>query len=219
VLTELALLHQFPRCSASWRVRWALAIKGIPFTPTDVDILRNEHHEDDHRAKNPLTHVPALFIDGRWLAESVAILEYLEETRPEPALYPKDPWVRARVRQVVELVHAGIQPLQILVTQRRHSSDVEEQRAWVRFFNERGLAACEALLGTIASEIPGDGRFAVGDRLTAADLFLVPQLATSRSFGVDLTGFPRILAAESAALATEHARGALPESQAQPRPS
>ena len=206
-------LHHFARCSASWRVRWALAIKGIPFTSVIVDILRGEHQTDEHRAKNPLTHVPALGIDGRWLAESVAILEYLEETRPEPALYPKDPWARARVRQVIELVHAGIQPLQILVTQRRHSSDPDEQRAWVRFFNERGLTACEALLGTIASEIPNDGRFAVGETLTAADLFLVPQLATSRSFGVDLTRWPRILAAEAAALGTDHARGALPENQ------
>jgi maleylacetoacetate isomerase len=207
------ILHQFTRCSASWRVRWALAIKQIPFTSVTVDILRGEHQQDSHRAKNPLGHVPALFLDGRWLAESVAILEYLEDTRPEPALYPAEPWARARVRQVVELVNAGIQPLQILVTQRRHSSEPEEQRAWVRFFNERGLAACEALLGTIASELPGDGRFAVGATLTAADVFLVPQLATSRSFGVDLSKFPRILAAEAAALATEHARGALPEQQ------
>jgi maleylpyruvate isomerase len=207
------ILRQFARCSASWRVRWALAIKGIPFQSVIVDILRGEHQKDEHSAKNPLTHVPALFLDQRWLAESVAIFEYLEETRPEPALYPKDPWARARVRQVVELVNAGIQPLQILVTQRRHSSDLEEQRAWVRFFNDRGLAACEALLAAIASEIPGSGGFAVGSTLTAADLFLVPQLATSRSFGVDLAGFPRILAAEAAALGTEHARGALPENQ------
>jgi maleylacetoacetate isomerase len=157
--------------------------------------------------------VPALFIDGRWLAESVAIIEYLEETRPEPALYPKDPWARARVRQVVELVNAGIQPLQNLVTLSRHSADAAEQKAWGHFFNERGLTALEQLLATIADEIPGDGRFAVGSALTAADLFVVPQVITARRFGVDLARFPRLLSAEAGALATEHARGALPENQ------
>jgi maleylacetoacetate isomerase len=207
------ILHHFWRSSASWRVRWALAIKGIPFTSVPVDIVHGEQLTDDHRAKNPIGHVPALFLDGRWLAESVAILEYLEETRPAPALYPKDPWHRARVRQVVELINAGIQPLQNLIVQAKVSADVEQQRAFARFFNERGLAACERLLDTIAAEIPGEGGFAVGSTLTAADLFLVPQVSTARRFGVDLAQFPRILAAEKAALATPHAAGALPENQ------
>jgi maleylacetoacetate isomerase len=207
------ILYQFWRSSASWRVRWALAVKGIPFTSVPVDIVHGEQVTDAHRARNPMTHVPALFIDGRSLAESVAIFEYLEETHPAPALYPKDRWARARVRQIVEIVNAAIQPLQNIVVQRRYSADEEEQKVWSRFFNERGLAACEALLTTVDDEIPGDKRFAVGSALTAADLFLVPQIATSRRFGIDLSRFPRLLAAESAALATEHATGALPANQ------
>jgi maleylacetoacetate isomerase len=207
------ILYQFWRSSASWRVRWALAIKGIPFTSVMVDILNGEQVGAEHKARNPMGHVPALFIDGRTLAESVAILEYLEETRPAAPLYPKDHGARARVRQLVEMVNAGIQPLQNLVVYKRHSSDPDEQKAWARFFNERGLAACEALLGTIADEIPGEGGFAVGGALTAADVFLVPQVATARRFGVDLARFPRLLAVEAAAMATEHARGALPENQ------
>jgi maleylacetoacetate isomerase len=228
------ILYQFWRSSASWRVRWALAVKRIPFRSVIVDILGGEQLSAEHRARNPMTHVPALFIphpaagpgagvEGRTLAESVAILEYLEETQPEPALYPKDPWARARVRQVVELVNSGIQPLQNLVTQARHSKDPEEQLAFARFFNERGLAAAEALLGTIAREIPvtmgpqaapsPSNGFAVGSSLTAADLFLVPQMATARRFHLDLDRYPRLLAAEAAALATEHAASALPERQ------
>jgi maleylacetoacetate isomerase len=206
-------LHHFWRSSASWRVRWALAIKGVPFESVMVDLLAGEQLSDDHRAKNPMKHVPALFLDGRWLAESVAILEYLEETRPEPALYPRDPWHRARARQVIELVNSGIQPLQNLVTLGRHSKDAAEQRAWGHFFNERGLAACEALLLSIDEEIPGDRRFALGGKLTAADLFVAPQVATARRFGVDLERFPRLRAAEAAAFATEHAAAALPENQ------
>ena len=205
------VLYQFWRSSASYRVRWALAVKGIPFTTVPVDLLKGEQATAEHRARNPMAHVPALWIDGRCLAESVAIFEYLEETRPTPALYPGDAWTRARVRQVVELVNSGIQPLQNIVTQRRHSPDAEEQKVWSRFFNERGLEACEALLGTIAGEIPGDGRFCVGSTLTAADLFVVPQVLTARRFGVDVARFPRLSAIEAAVMATEHAAGARPE--------
>jgi maleylacetoacetate isomerase len=206
-------LYQFWRSSASWRVRWALAIKGIAFDSVPVDIGSGEQLTPEHRARNPMGHVPALWIDGRVLAESVAILEYLEETRPASPLYPKDHGARARVRQVVELVNSGIQPLQNPVVYRRHSDDVDEQKAFARFFNERGLGACEALLVTIAGEIPAEGGFAVGGALTAADIFLVPQLSVARRFGVDLSGYPRLLAVEAAASATEHARGALPENQ------
>jgi maleylacetoacetate isomerase len=194
-------------------VRWALAIKGIPFTSVPVDILHGEQLTAEHRARNPMAHVPALWIDGRTLAESVAILEYLEETRRASPLYPKDPWARARVRQVVELVNAGVQPLQNLVVTARHSSDPEEQKAWIRYFNDRALASAEALLATIASEIPGAGGFAVGGALTAADIFLVPQIATARRYGVDIAGFPRLSAVEAAALGSEHASGALPDKQ------
>src|SRR5262245_2447065 len=206
------ILYHFWRSSASWRVRWALAIKGVAFTSRPVDILAGEQLTAEHRARSPIGHVPALVIDGHTLAESVAILEYLEETRPAPPLYPKDPLARARVRQLVETINAGIQPLQNLVVTRYYSPDAAVQKEWVRHFNERGLAAVEALLGTIAGEL-GPGRFAVGDALTAADLYLVPQAATARRYGVGMDRFPRVLAAERAALSTEHAGGALPENQ------
>lgn len=205
-------LYHFWRSSASWRVRWALSIKGIPYTSVPVDILAGEQRAGEHQARNPMGHVPALFIDGRTLAESVAILEYLEETRPEVPLYPKDPWARARVRQMVEIINSAIQPLQNLIVQGKHSQDPAEQKAFSVFFNERGLAAYEALLGVVAEE-HGQGRFSLGDTLTAADVFLIPQVATSRRFGVDLTKYTRILAIEAAALALPHAAAALPDNQ------
>lgn len=208
-----ATLYQYWRSSASWRVRWALAHKGIDFETVVVNILEGEQLTEAHRARNPIGHVPALVLDGHTFAESVAILEYLEETRPEPALYPKDAVGRARVRQLVELVNAGIQPLQNLVTMKRHSADLEEQKAWTRFFNERGLAAVERVLEGLAAEGRNVGTFAYGGSLTAADLLLVPQVFTARRFGVDLSSFPRTVAAEKAALATPHAAGALPEAQ------
>jgi len=212
-------LYQYWRSSASWRVRWALAIKGVSFESRAVNLRDGEQRSPEHRARNPIGHVPALVIDGRILVESVAIIEYLEETIPSPPLYPKDPFLRARVRQLVELCNAGVQPLQNLVALNKHSTDPAEQKAWGAFFNERGLAAYESWLHTIDGELESPGRFSVGDALTAADLFLVPQVYSARRFGVDVSKFPRVLAAEASALATEHAISALPESQADaPRP-
>jgi maleylacetoacetate isomerase len=207
------ILYQFWRSTPSWRVRWALGHKGIPFTSVPIDLERGEQLSAEHRERNPMAQVPALFIDGRTLAESVAILEYLEETRPSPPLYPKDHGARARVRQVVELVNSGIQPLQRPAVGARHSADAAEQMAFRKFFNERGLAALEALLGSIHAEIPGEGGFAVGAALTAADLAVVPQLHAARRFGVDVSAFPRVLAVEAAALATAGAESALPHNQ------
>ena len=211
--TEHYKLYSYWRSSASWRVRWALAHKGIAFDKVIVNLLKSEQRADEHRGRNPIGHVPALEVAaGRFLAESVAIIEWLEETHPEPRLYPTDPWAKARVRQVVELVNAGIQPLQNLVVLDKVSSDPEAKKAWAHDFNLRGISALEALLRAIDQEL-GEGRFAVGDALTAADLFVVPQVYSARRFGVDLSPFARVLRAEASALATPHAEGAKPESQ------
>ena len=206
-------LHHFWRSSASWRVRWALAIKGLPFESVAVDLLSGEQKSEAHRARNPIGHVPALvFEDGRALGESVAILEYLDDLVPAPPFYPRDPWKRARVRQLVETINAGVQPLQNLVVLARVSPEREGQQAWASFFIERGLRAYEELLGVVAGE-GASGPFSMGSELTAADLFLVPQMNVARRFKVDVSAFARCLTAEAAALATPHAAGALPESQ------
>jgi maleylacetoacetate isomerase len=206
------VLHHYALSSSSWRVRWALAVKGIEYESVHVDLRGGEQHREAHREKNPIGHVPALVVDGRALAESVAIIEWLEDFRPEPALYPKDPWERARVRQIVETVNAGIQPLQNTSVQERHSSDPAERRAFAAHFNARGLAAMEKLLVAIDQERGATGTFAYGDSLTAADLYLVPQVFYARRFDVDLSGLPRVLAAETAANATPHAAAARPAS-------
>ncbi len=205
-------LYQYWISSSSWRVRWALAVKGIAFDTVVIDLRAGAQHDEAHRARNPMGYVPTLEIDGHALGESVAILEYLEETVPSPPLYPKAPLARARVRQVVELVNSGVQPMQNLAVQQRHSAAPDEQRAFAHHFNERGMIALERLLAQIADEGLG-GRFCVGDELSAADLFLVPQVASARRFGVDLARTPRVLAVEAAALATPHAAAARPENQ------
>lgn len=204
-------LYHFWLSSASWRVRWALAVKGVAFESVMVNIRGGEQHGDAHRARSPLGLVPALTVDGRTLAESVAIIEWLEETVPEPPLFPRDPWALARVRQVVELVNASVQPLQNLAVIGFHSTDPEQQKRFAHHFNQRGMKALERLLALTEGEF--GGRFSVGDSLTAADLFVVPQASAARRFGVDLAPFSRVRAVEAAALATPHAEGAKPEHQ------
>jgi maleylacetoacetate isomerase len=206
------LLYQFWRSSASWRVRWALLVKGIPFDVYTVDLLSGEHLAGAHRTRSPIGTVPALQLGDRFLTESVAIVELLEQLVPAPPLYPHDPWLRARVRQVVELINSEIQPLQAPSVRDEARGDQAGRAEWVRRFNQRGLAGVEQLLRTIDAE-QGPGTFAVGGALTAADLFLVPQLEHARRFEVDLSAFPRLLAAERAALASEHGAAARPELQ------
>ncbi|MBL8719505.1 MAG: maleylacetoacetate isomerase [Myxococcales bacterium] len=210
------VLHHYWRSSSSWRVRWALAHKGLAWDGVAVDLLAGAQRDEVYVAeRSPAGLVPCLVVDGRPLTESVAIVELLEELAPTPSLYPAEPFARARVRQLVELVNAGTQPIQNLSVLRHVSSlvqgvDADVQRAWARHFIERGLAAVERDLGLVAREGLG-GRFAVGDALTAADLYLVPQLYNARRFGVDLASFPRLLAAEAAALDTDAARASHPD--------
>ncbi len=205
------LLHHYWRSSSSWRVRWALAYKGIPYEGHAVNLLAGAQSEASYVAnKSPMGYVPCLEVDGRPLSESVAIFELLEELAPEPALYPRDAWGRARVRQLVEFVNAGTQPLQNLVVNRHHSSDPDAQKAWARHWIGRGLAALERELLLIHDEGLG-GRHAVGDALTAADLFIAPQLYNARRFEVDLGPFPRVCAVEQAALATPSAQASHPD--------
>ncbi len=211
---ERCTLYHYWRSSASWRVRWALAIKGIAFDSVAIDIVRGEQSTAAHQRRNPMGRVPALVLaDGRSLGESVAILEWLDETIPAPALYPRDPWQRARTRQLVETINAAMQPLQNNSVLGRLSPESAVQRAWGAHFNELGLGAYEALLAQIAAEGGGNGPFSIGDGLTAADIFLVPQLYGARRFGVDVSRFPRVLAAEAAARATAHAEASRPENQ------
>jgi maleylacetoacetate isomerase len=213
---ERCTFYHYWRSSASWRVRWALQIKGIAFDSVGVDLVHGEQSTAAHQARNPMGRVPALVLaDGRSLGESVAILEWLDETipAPAPALYPKDPWQRARTRQLVEIINASVQPLQNISVLRRLSPESPVQRAWAAHYNELGLGAYEALLAQIAAEGGGNGPFSIGDELTAADIFLVPQVYSARRFDVDVSRFPRVLAAEAAARATPFAEAARPENQ------
>lgn len=207
------VLYTYWRSSCSHRVRIALAHKKLAWEPAFVNLLDGSQTKPEYHAKNPTGYVPALLVDGQILGESIAILEYLEEAHPEPALLPKGALDRARVRWIVEAIASGIQPLQNLnVLKRIGGDDRAAQVAFARHYNERGLAAVEEILAR--NEASGvRGPFAYGDAFGMADVVLVPQVAAARRFEVDVARFPRVLRASEAASALDCVKAAAPEAQ------
>lgn len=193
------ILYDYWRSSSAWRVRIALNLKAIAFERRVVNLLKDssEQYGADFLALNPLAQVPVLIPHpgARPLAQSMAIIAYLEEQHPTPPLLPADPWLRARARQLAEMVNAGIQPLQNLPTTERVRALGADPTEWAAYFNARGLAALE----TAAADTVGT--FLVGDVPTLADIYLVPQLYAARRFAVDLQRYPTLLRVEAACAA------------------
>jgi maleylacetoacetate isomerase len=156
-----------------------------------VNLLTDEQSSADHKTRSPTGYVPCLVVDGVAYVESVAIVELLEERFPSPPLYPADAHARARVRAFVEIINSGIQPLQNRHVTQFLSSEAEVQERWLRHFVARGLAALEGVMESQEKE-GVRGRYAYGDTVTAADVFLVPQVVSARRFKIDLTPFARV---------------------------
>lgn len=184
-----ARLYSYWRSSASWRVRIGLQLKGIAYEYRPVHLVQNggEQHAEAYVSVNPNKLLPSLEIDGHVLSESLAILEYLDETRPEPPILPATPIARATARRVAESVNAGIQPIQNLrVLQYIGNEFGGDKVAWGRHWITVGFDAIEQVLASCA------GEYAVGDAPSIADLCLVPQVYNARRFGVDMDRYPTI---------------------------
>lgn len=181
------VLYQAPTSSASWRVRIALALKGLAWTSVWIDLRSEDHRQGPYREINPLEQVPCLEIDGLRLTQSAAIVEYLEETRPNPPLLPDAPIERARVREIAQALNSTLQPvLQRAVRgQLRHRFGATDEAVgrWVNYWTERYMPGLEQLLRR------SSGRYCVGDRITAADVFLYPHMEKLATFGIDATLF------------------------------
>jgi maleylpyruvate isomerase len=206
------VLHNYWRSSASHRVRIGLGLKQLAYDYVAVNIVHGEQFADDYRARNPIAQVPTLEItedDGttRTLTQSIAILEYLEDRWLEPAILPRDPFLRARARALAEIINAGIQPLQNLTTFKRVRALGGDEAEWVRPFMADGLAAFARAAEDIA------GAFCVGDEPSIADCCLVPQLLAARRFQVDLTHHERLLGIEARCLALPAFADAMPHHQ------
>jgi maleylpyruvate isomerase len=204
-------LHGYFRSSAAYRVRIALNLKGLRAEHLSHHLRKGEQCAPAYLAINPQGLVPTLEDDlGAIITQSLAIIEWLEETNPEPALLPKDPLRRAKVRAFALAIACDTHPVQDLkVLTRLRELGVPEDAVtgWAAWVNREGLAACERL---VAKE---SGPFCFGAAPTMADLCLVPQLANARRFGVDVNAYPRLLEAEAAAKAMKAFADAAPDKQ------
>lgn len=190
------ILYTYFRSSAAYRARLALSLKGVDYESRFVHLLRNggEQHDPAYRQLNPLGRVPTLVDGGRVINQSVAIMEYLEETRPDPAILPSDPVARAQVRAITQVFAADTQPLQNLAV-RCYLRDVLHQSdpvmdEWMRHWMNNGLAAVEAMLA--GSSDDAGCTYCVGNFPTMADICLVAQCASSRRMGVSIEAYPRV---------------------------
>ena len=211
-------LYTYWRSSASHRVRIALGYKGLSYDPVYVNLLEGEQRKDEYKQTNPMGYLPCLVIDGVKYVESTAIIELLEELHPQPALLPKKPEDRARVRALVQIVNSGIEPLQNLVVLDRIGDDKDKRLDWLRHFITRGLTAWEALASRFAEETGEKGPFAYGATFTSADAVLIPQLYTARRFAIDLSPYPTILRVDEANADPPFVKAAYPDAQPDAKP-
>jgi len=182
-MADLKLYHYW-RSSCSWRVRWALNHKNVPYTDIAVNLVKGEQNDPEFLKKNPAGHVPCLLVGKQPLGESMAILEWIEETYPQNALLPKDPISRAIVRQLALTIVAGTQPIQNLKVQRYISTDAKIGQKFAKYWIAEGLKVYENLAAQHA------GTYSFGGELTIADLCLVPQVYNALRFNVDMGQFP-----------------------------
>lgn len=174
-------LYGYWRSSASWRIRWALKVKKIPYDYIPVNILKEEHREPTHLSRVPMGTLPVIEIEPRnFLSQSLPIMLWIEETfSSEPYLFSKDRTYRYKILELCELINSDTAPLQTPRAQKAYSEQPEGKAAWAKGFIIKGLSAFQTLIGN------SGGKYCLGDNLTAADLFLIPQMYNARRFGID----------------------------------
>lgn len=208
---ETLKLYGYWRSSNSWRVRWALELKGIAYEYIPVNLLTGENKQSEHLARHPLGFLPVIEVNqGLYLAESLAIIEWIEEvySLQGPSFFPGTPLERAKIRELAETINADVMPLQSPRVQKRHSADAAEQKAWAAHFVREGLKAFEVLSRGTRQ------RYSFFDTLSLADLCLVPQIYNALRFDIDVAQeFSDLWGIYERCLASEACRKAAPESQ------
>jgi maleylacetoacetate isomerase len=205
-------LYNYFRSSASFRVRIALELKGLGYDYVPVHLVKGEHRQQDYAAVSPTLLVPTLETDsGEHLGQSMAIIEYLDETHPQPQLLPSDPLGRARVRALAQLVSCDIHPLNNLrvlkYLVRELKVEEEAKNTWYRHWVRQGLEAFERQL----AQLP-PSTYCYGETPTLADCCLVPQIFNGRRVNTNYDGLPRTMAAFEACMAHPAFQKAQPSS-------
>ena len=205
-------LYSYFRSSAAYRVRIALNLKGIAYDTIPIHLIKDggRHRQAEYRAVNPQMRVPTLIApNGEVLVQSLAIIEYLEEIKPDPPLLPKDPIARAHVRALADIVACDIHPMNNLGPLRylKHQMHQEQPAidAWYHHWVIDGFTALETLVRA--------GPYSFGADVTLADVFLIPQVANARRLKVPLEAFPNIVGIEAACLKLSAFDRARPENQ------
>lgn len=204
-------LFSFFRSSASYRVRIALALKGLKYETVSVPMRDQSHRKDSYRQVNPQMRLPTLELDdGTHLIQSLAIIDYLDAVYPEPPLVPADPLLRARVQAVAQIVACDIHPLNNtgtrgVLTSMFGASEQQLDSDWTPHWIREGFTAIERLIEPAP--------YAFGSTITLADLCIVPQVYNARRYKVPLDAYPRILAVEAKCLEHPAFQAAVPEAQ------
>ncbi|MYE07187.1 MAG: maleylacetoacetate isomerase [Oligoflexia bacterium] len=196
-MSQQIKLYSYYRSSCSYRVRIALYLKNIPFEYVPINLLKQggEQKSKQYKKWNPEGQVPCLIHGNKVITQSMAILQYLEDIYPLPVLFSHHPVKKATIISICEIINSGIQPLQNLkVLQYLKANGMlsgSNQNRWPGFWIDKGLLSLEKKVAKNKESL-----FAVGNHLTAAELFIIPQLYNARRFGVNLKDFPRLLAIE-----------------------
>lgn len=205
------VLHDYPRSSASYRVRIALALKGVDYRRHGVSLVDGEQRSPEHLARNRQGFVPTLELPhGQTIGQSLAIIEWLEHRYPEPRLFPSDPLARVRAMERALVIACDIHPLNNLRVLKRLGSqfgaDQDGRDDWYRHWVAEGFAALEAMAG--------EGTFLGGAAPDISDVCLVPQMFNARRFDLDLSPYPRLVAVDAAMQALAPVRSAHPDAAA-----
>lgn len=204
-------LYGYWRSSAAYRLRIAFGLKGLAWTDVPVHLVKGEQHDPAFREMNPIGLVPALVLDdGTTLTQSLAILDWLDEAHPAPALLPRDPIARAHVRAAAQTLAVDTHPIQNVGVvghlKSAHGASAEDGVAWMTHWIMRGLNAFQSLARP-------DTDFSFGETPSLADLCLVPQLYNAHRWGCDLTNLTRLTEIEARCLALPAFDAARPENQ------
>lgn len=186
------ILHNYFRSSTSYRVRIALQWKGLKYQYVPVHLLKDggEQFKPEYKALNPQAELPTLVHHNKVLAQSAAIIEYLEEVHPAQPLLPKDPFAKAKIRQMCENINSFVHPMGNLKVlqylEKNHTYDLKMKEEWVQHWTRHGFTAMEQLLQEHS------GLYGFGDTVTMLDCFIVPACFTAERFNVDMADYPNL---------------------------
>lgn len=204
-MQDFELFHYW-RSSCSWRVRWALNLKKIPHKLTPVNLLEGEQKSEDYIKKNPSGYVPTLKIGSQFLTESMAIIEWLDESFKNYPLLPQDPMERYKVRKLYHTIASGTQPIQNLAVLQYYSDDQMQRKEFAQHWISKGLAVYERFISKEKKSV-----YSVGEHISMADLCLIPQVYNANRFEIDMKKYPLVKGIYDRCMATKECYDASPE--------